>query len=77
MRTRTRGSRGPSVSALGLRCLGMSDLYGPAAADLELGREDLASIEAAIPRHAVAGDRYPPHAMAVLDSERRGEGQVD
>lgn len=48
-----------------------------AAADLELGREDLASIEAAIPRHAVAGDRYPPHAMAVLDSERHGGGQVD
>ncbi len=30
MLTRTPGSDGPSVSALGLGCMGMSDLYGPA-----------------------------------------------
>ena len=30
----------------------------------------LAEIEHAVPKDAVAGDRYPPSAMAHLDSER-------
>jgi pyridoxine 4-dehydrogenase len=42
-----------------------------AAADLVLSREDLTSIEQAIPVHAAAGDRYHPQGMAGLDSERR------
>lgn len=36
---------------------------------VELTPADLASIEAAIPRGAVRGHRYPPHSMAHLDSE--------
>ena len=40
------------------------------AAGLELTREDLAAIERAVPRGAVAGDRYAPALLAMLDSER-------
>lgn len=40
------------------------------ALDLTLTAEDLAAIERAVPRGAAAGDRYPAHAMAMLDSER-------
>ena len=40
---RTLGSTGPTVSALGLGCMGMSDLYGPA----DRG-ESIATIHAAL-----------------------------
>lgn len=43
-----------------------------AALDLRLDAAALASVEAAMPAEAVAGDRYPAFAMASLDSERRG-----
>lgn len=43
MQTRTLGTTGPTVSALGLGCMGMSDLYGPA--DRDAG---LATIRAAL-----------------------------
>ncbi len=43
-----------------------------AAAALNLSPADLAAIEAAIPRGAAKGKRYPAPAMAHLDSERRG-----
>jgi aryl-alcohol dehydrogenase-like predicted oxidoreductase len=43
METRTLGSNGPNVSALGLGCMGMSDLYGPTDDD-----ESIATIHAAI-----------------------------
>jgi aryl-alcohol dehydrogenase-like predicted oxidoreductase len=41
-----------------------------AALDLRLTAEDLAAIGRAVPRDAVAGDRYAPTQMAHLDSER-------
>jgi pyridoxine 4-dehydrogenase len=44
-----------------------------AAIDVVLGREDLTSIEQAVPVHSAAGDRYHPQGMAGLDSERHGE----
>ncbi|KAA2258590.1 aldo/keto reductase [Solihabitans fulvus] len=40
------------------------------ALDLDLGREDLAMIERAVPRDAAAGDRYDENQLAHLDSER-------
>jgi pyridoxine 4-dehydrogenase len=41
------------------------------ALDLDLTGEQLAKIEQAVPPGAAAGDRYPEHGMATLDSERR------
>ncbi len=40
------------------------------ALDLRLNADDLAAIEAAVPPDKVAGDRYDPHQMTMLDSER-------
>ncbi len=40
------------------------------ALELELSAEDLAELERAVPEDAAAGDRYPAHGMATLDSER-------
>jgi aryl-alcohol dehydrogenase-like predicted oxidoreductase len=40
------------------------------ALELELTAEDLAAMDRAIPAGAAAGDRYPEHGMASLDSER-------
>jgi aryl-alcohol dehydrogenase-like predicted oxidoreductase len=39
------------------------------ALDLALSADDLASIEAAVPAGAVAGERYDAQQMAILDSE--------
>ena len=43
MMTRQLGTTGPRVSALGLGCMGMSDLYGPSDR-----AESLATIHAAL-----------------------------
>jgi aryl-alcohol dehydrogenase-like predicted oxidoreductase len=40
------------------------------ALDVSLTPQDLATIEAAIPKDAAAGDRYPAQQMAHLDSEK-------
>jgi aryl-alcohol dehydrogenase-like predicted oxidoreductase len=40
------------------------------ALDITLTKSDLAEIEAAIPRDAIAGTRYAQPQMAMLDSER-------
>jgi aryl-alcohol dehydrogenase-like predicted oxidoreductase len=40
------------------------------AAEVELSGEDVAALEQAIPAGAAAGERYPEHGMATLDSER-------
>lgn len=40
------------------------------ALDVSLAPDDLAAIETAVPKGAAAGDRYPSHAMADLDSEK-------
>jgi aryl-alcohol dehydrogenase-like predicted oxidoreductase len=40
------------------------------ALDLQLTADELASLEAAVPHGEVAGERYDPHQMAALDSER-------
>jgi len=40
------------------------------ALQLELGADDIAALERAIPPDAAIGDRYPTQQMATLDSER-------
>jgi aryl-alcohol dehydrogenase-like predicted oxidoreductase len=40
------------------------------ALELELAEEEIERLERAVPPNAAAGDRYPAHGMATLDSER-------
>ena len=59
MERRRLGTTGPHVSALGLGCMGMSGMYGPAERT-----ESIATIHAALDAGVVQ--------MASLDSERGG-----
>jgi len=74
MQTRTLGTDGPEVSALGLGCMGMSDLYGPANED-----ESIATIHAALDAGVTLIDTYvlPQVTCVNIDLYRvqsRGEG---
>ena len=40
------------------------------ALDVKLTAEEFAAVEAAVPADAVAGTRYDPHQMSVLESEK-------
>jgi len=57
------------VPVIGARRLAqLADML--AAADVHLTEAELTAIEQAVPKGAAAGDRYPAHGMATLDSER-------
>ena len=62
-------SKQPSfVPTLGMRKLEQLD---EALAARPLTAEQVAEVEAAVPRGAIAGPRYPVSHLAALDSERR------
>jgi len=50
------------------RCDQLTEALG--ALDVRLSKDDLAAIEAAMPKGAAAGERYPAQQMQHLDSER-------
>jgi aryl-alcohol dehydrogenase-like predicted oxidoreductase len=64
-------SRGNDIVPLigARRCDHLNEALG--ALELHLSKDDLARIESAVPLNAVAGDRYDPGQMAMLDSEKR------
>jgi aryl-alcohol dehydrogenase-like predicted oxidoreductase len=72
--TRPLGARGPEVSALGLGCMGMSDLYGPADE-----AEGIATIHAALDAGITlfdTGDYYGMgHNELLLRDALRGRGR--
>ena len=64
MLTRTLGRNGPTVSALGLGCMGMSDFYGPRD-----DAESIATIQHALDRGVTlldTADMYGPHTNEEL-----------
>jgi aryl-alcohol dehydrogenase-like predicted oxidoreductase len=74
MDTRSLGKSGPVVSAIGLGCMGMSDLYGPADE-----KESLATLEAALEAGITlfdTGDYYGMgHNELLLRSALRGRAR--
>jgi aryl-alcohol dehydrogenase-like predicted oxidoreductase len=57
------------VALVGARTPGrLTEALGSLAVELSAG--ECAELERAVPPDAVVGDRYPPHGMAGLDSER-------
>ena len=63
MITRTLGSAGPVVSAIGLGCMGMSDFYGPADE-----AESIATIHAALDAGISVLDSGDYYAAAATSS---------
>jgi aryl-alcohol dehydrogenase-like predicted oxidoreductase len=61
------GSNGPLISALGLGCMGMSGMYGPATRAAP--RHAPKASRRCTPRSA-AGERHAAAQMSHLDSER-------
>jgi aryl-alcohol dehydrogenase-like predicted oxidoreductase len=75
METRQLGKTGPSVSALGLGCMGMSDLYGPADR-----AESIATIHAALDAGMTlidTGDFYGMGHNEMLIGEALAGGRRD
>src|SRR3954447_6531679 len=74
--TRTLGANGPEVSAIGLGCMGMSDLYGPADRD-----ESIATIHAALDAGITlldTGDYYGMgHNELLIRDALRGRNRDD
>src|SRR5947209_10992064 len=71
MEKRTLGSTGPTVSAIGLGCMGMSDFYGPA----DRG-ESISTIHAALDAGITlldTGDFYGMGHNEMLIGEARSE----
>lgn len=75
MISRTLGSHGPAVGALGLGCMGMSDAYGPADR-----RESIATIHAALDAGITlidTGDYYATGHNEMLIGEALAGGNRD
>src|SRR3954466_1923502 len=74
MEQRRLGSTGPTVSAVGLGCMGMSDVYGPADRD-----ESIATIHAALDTEITlidTGDFYGMgHNEMLIGEALRGVGR--
>ncbi len=64
LRTRRLGTQGLEVSEQGLGCMGRSEFYGTAddqdvaAAEIEIGEQELAELDEIAPRGIAAGERY-------------------
>src|SRR5262244_4389326 len=76
LKTRTLGKTGPTVSALGLGAMGMSDFYGPADRD-----ESIATVKAALDEGITlidTGDFYGSGHNEILIAEAlRGRPRND
>src|SRR6185295_13931469 len=65
-----KGTRPAQLAIAWVLAKGKSIVPVLGALDVDLSPADLAQIEEAIPASQVAGARYDPHQMRVLDSEK-------